>query len=68
MIENNVIEKGAGAQNPNFISFGEEGNAYGSSTLTVTGNTVINDYGGDANAVVNDTTVGRPSPATRRMG
>src|ERR1700733_5896621 len=34
VIANNVIEKGAGAQNSHFISFAEEGNAYGSATLS----------------------------------
>jgi len=58
LIENNVIEKGPGAGNSHFISFAEEGNAYGSAALTVTGNTVLNDYGGGANLVVNDGSAG----------
>jgi len=57
VIENNVIEKGADAQNPNFIAFGEEGGLYANSSLTVTGNTVENDYGAGATLVWNDTTV-----------
>jgi hypothetical protein len=57
VIENNVIEKGANAQNSGFISFGEEGNLYASTSLSVTGNTLINDYGAGATVVVNDTTV-----------
>ena len=57
VIENNVIEKGADAGNANFISFGEEGGLYANSSLNVTGNTLINDDGVNANLVVNDTTV-----------
>lgn len=56
VIENNVIEKGAGAGNETFIAFGEEGGLYASSSLTVTGNTTINDYGAGASLVTNYTT------------
>jgi hypothetical protein len=55
IIENNVIEKGSGAQNPNFIAFGEAATVYANSSLTVTGNTILNDYGAGANFVWNDT-------------
>jgi Hint domain len=58
LIENNVIEKGPDAQNPGIISYGEEGNVYAGSSLTVTGNTILNDNGNPAvTAVVNDTNV-----------
>ena len=57
IIENNTIEKGADAQNSNFISFGEEGNLNADSALSVTGNSVLNDYGSNANFVVNATTI-----------
>jgi hypothetical protein len=40
-ILNNVIEKGPDAQNPYFISYGEEVNTSG--TVSVAGNTIIND-------------------------
>ena len=53
-ITGNVIEKGPNSQNPSMIAFGEEG-AYGGSTLTVSGNTLINDLGGSTTAVWNDT-------------
>jgi len=43
-IENNYIVKGANAQNPIAITFGEEGNVYANSSLTVKGNTIVNDY------------------------
>jgi hypothetical protein len=57
VIKDNVIEKGANAQNANVISFGEEGNLPAGNSLSVTGNTVINDDGAGATFVVNDTTV-----------
>jgi Ca2+-binding RTX toxin-like protein len=43
LISGNIIEKGANAQNPTAINFGEEGNLYANSSLTVTGNTILND-------------------------
>ena len=58
LIQGNVIEKGPNAQNPSAISFGEEGGVYGSSSLTVTGNTMLNDDTSNyTHAVVNDTGV-----------
>ncbi len=55
-IENNYIEKGANAQNPIAITFGEEGNVYANSSLTVAGNTIVNDYTAhNTTAVVNRT-------------
>jgi hypothetical protein len=56
VIENNVIEKGANAQNSNFIAYGEEGLTYTNNSLSVTGNTVLNDHGADATFVDNSTT------------
>jgi hypothetical protein len=58
VIENNVIEKGSGAQSSIFISSGEEGGLYASSSLTVSDNTLINDTGHGATVVVNDTPTG----------
>jgi hypothetical protein len=55
VIRNNVIEKGANAQNPNFIAYGEEGLTYTNNSLSVTGNTVLNDHGGSATFVANST-------------
>jgi hypothetical protein len=55
VIENDVIDKGAYAGNENFISFGEEGGLSANSSLSVTGNTLINDDGAGVNLVVNDT-------------
>jgi len=54
VISNNVIEKAPGSQNnPVMIAFGEEGGVAGSS-LSVTGNTFINNYG-PATVVWNNT-------------
>ena len=56
LIENNVIEKASGAQDQGtFIAFGEAATVYANSSLAVTGNTVINDYGSGASFVWNDT-------------
>ncbi len=58
VIEGNVIQKGAGAQNPIAISFGEEGGVYASSSLLVDGNTIINDdTAATTTAVVNASSV-----------
>ncbi|HEY0183274.1 MAG TPA: Hint domain-containing protein, partial [Rhodopila sp.] len=57
VIENNVVEKGAGAQNSRFIAFGEEGNLHAGSSLSVTRNSLINDYGHWATAIWNATAV-----------
>ena len=42
-VENNTIQKGGAAQNPNLIAFGEEGSVHPGSTLTVAGNKLVND-------------------------
>jgi hypothetical protein len=56
VVTGNVIEKGPNAQNPVAISFGEEGSVYGNSSLTVQGNTMLNDYTAHSTTgVVNDT-------------
>ncbi len=57
IIQNNTIEKGPGAQNHSFISFGEGGSLASNSALSVTGNTVINDTGGAATLLANHTGV-----------
>ena len=55
-VTGNVIEKGANAQNPIAISFGEEGNVHGNSALLVQGNTLLNDdTAHSTTVVVNDT-------------
>jgi hypothetical protein len=57
-IEGNHIQKGANAQNPIAISFGEEGGVYANSSLTVRGNTLVNDFTAHSTiAVKNDTSV-----------
>ena len=55
LIQNNIIEKGPQSQNPFMVTSGEEGNVYASSSLTVQGNTFVNDLGPSATAVRNET-------------
>ncbi len=45
VITNNVIEKGPNSQNGNFIETGVEGGVHANSSLTLTGNTILNDKG-----------------------
>jgi hypothetical protein len=57
-IANNVIEQGPNSQNEAIIQYGGEGAIYPSSSLTVSGNTILNDLNApSATAVVNDTDV-----------
>ena len=56
VIENNFIEKGARAENPIAITFGEEGGVYANSSLTVRNNTITTSYTAhNSTAVVNRT-------------
>ncbi len=41
-LSNNVIEQGPNSENPAIVHFGGEGTPYAGSTLTMTGNTVVN--------------------------
>jgi len=43
LIQGNTIQKGVNAPNPVIIAFGEEGNLNPNSSLTVRGNTIVND-------------------------
>ncbi len=52
VIQNNTIEKGPSAENPAIIAYGEEGNLRLNSSLTVTGNTILNDLNSPSVAVV----------------
>ncbi len=45
VISGNVIEQGANGDNPNIIAFGAEGGLHAGSTLSMTGNTVVNHMG-----------------------
>ncbi len=42
-LQNNVIEKGPNTENQAILHFGGEGPPYAGSSLTVTGNTIVND-------------------------
>lgn len=52
-IQGNLIEKGPNAQNPNMISYGEEGGLHAGTTLTVAGNILLNDKSSSTVAVKN---------------
>lgn len=43
-LANNVIQQGPNTQNPAVVSFGAEGGIHPASSLTMTGNVVVNDY------------------------
>ena len=53
LIKNNVIERGPMAQQANMIHFGGEGTPYAGSSLTVTGNSFVNDRIGATVGVLN---------------
>ena len=57
LVESNIIEKGPNAQNDAMVHFGGEGIPYANSSLTVQGNNFVNDMGGNAAAVLNQTAI-----------
>ena len=56
-ILNNVIQQGSNTQNPAIIAYGEEGLAYASNNVTLSGNTIVNDNPGGY-GILNPTSVG----------
>jgi hypothetical protein len=56
-VSGNIIEKGPEAENDAIIHFGGEGIPYAGSTLSITGNTIINDLGANAVLLLNQTTI-----------
>jgi len=52
VIQNNIIHKGPNAQNSAIIAYGEEGGPRTNSSLTVTGNTILNDLNSASAAAV----------------
>ena len=57
-ISGNIIEQGPQSQNPAIIHFGGEGTPYASSSLGISGNTILNDLSSpSATAVLNQTGV-----------
>ena len=56
-VTGNYIEKGANAQNYNTIHFGGEGFPYAVSSLTIQGNTIVNDRGTSAVLLLNQTLI-----------
>jgi hypothetical protein len=63
LIQNNVIQQGPQSQNPAIIAFGEEGNVHAGSSLTVTGNTILNDLN-SSSAVAVWNAAGAPQTVT----
>jgi hypothetical protein len=55
-VTGNVIEKGPDSQNPYFISYGEEGVTNPGTSVTISNNTILNDFGSNAVVVKNDST------------
>ncbi len=55
LIKNNLIEKGPNSQQSNMVHFGGEGIPYAGSSLTVTGNSFVNDRTSSTVAVLNQT-------------
>ena len=56
VVSNNIIEKGANTQNPFSIHYGGEGLPYANNSLSITGNTFVNDRPG-ATLLANQTNV-----------
>ncbi len=54
-ITNNIIEKGPDAQNQYAVHFGGEGIPYAGSSLAISGNDFVNDFGSSEVAVLNQT-------------
>jgi hypothetical protein len=55
-LTNNVIEQGPNGGNDNLIAYGEEGVAYASNSITITGNVIENDMG-NGQVLLNPTSV-----------
>src|SRR5712672_546571 len=56
VIQNNVIEQGPLSENSIIITIGEEGGVYASTSLTVSGNTILNDLSSSSSLAVRNTT------------
>ena len=57
LVQGNLIEKGPDAENDAMVHFGGEGIPYAGSSLTITGNSFVDDLGGQALAVLNQTSI-----------
>lgn len=58
IVSGNQIEQGPHSENPAIISFGAAGSVYPGSSLTISGNTILNDEPkADASAITNDSTI-----------
>ena len=52
-LTNNVIQQGANSANPNIVAYGAEGSLHDNSSLTMTGNTIINEMAGKGAVLLN---------------
>lgn len=52
-LTNNVIQQGANSANPNIVAYGAEGSLHENSSLTMTGNTIINEMAGRGAVLLN---------------
>jgi hypothetical protein len=53
IIRDNIIEQGSNSRNPNIISFGAEGVTHSTNSLTLDGNTIINELQNSGTLVYN---------------
>jgi Ca2+-binding RTX toxin-like protein len=53
LISGNVIQQGPNSANPNIVAYGAEGSLHGNSSLTMTGNVIINDMPGRGAMLLN---------------
>jgi hypothetical protein len=68
LVKNNTIEKGPSATQGNMVHFGGEGIPYAGSSLTVTGNTFVNDRGDSTVGVLNQTAINVDITSNRFVG
>ncbi|CAN7568621.1 right-handed parallel beta-helix repeat-containing protein [Phenylobacterium sp. LjRoot219] len=52
-LTNNIIQQGANSANPNIVAYGAEGSLHDNSSLTMTGNTIVNEMEGRGAVVLN---------------
>src|SRR4051794_4714093 len=55
-VTGNLIEQGPNTQNPAILAYGEEGQSNPGTNFSVANNTIVNDGGGNAYLLLNDTT------------
>jgi len=53
LISGNIIQQGPNSANPNIVAYGAEGSLHGNSSLTMTGNVIVNDMPGRGAMLLN---------------